>query len=94
MTAKHSPATSLPWSFAPASDYTGSECNIDAHTRGYIAMSGQRGDETAESNSRYLVHAANAYPKLVEALRELVAPSSPNASDRARALLRELEEAE
>lgn len=45
-----------------------------------------------EGDAKYIAHACNAYPKLVEALREMVAPSSVNASDRARNLLRVLGE--
>jgi hypothetical protein len=78
MTAKHSPATSLPWpGLIPEPNF-------------------------APQDAVYIVHAANAYPKLVEALRVSLRVSSlpfDHADKRAnperlRALLRELGEAE
>ena len=78
MTAKHSPATSLPWpGLIPEPNF-------------------------ARQDAAYIVHAANAYPKLIEALRVSLRVSSlpfDHADKRAnperlRALLRELGEAE
>lgn len=67
---KHKPVTPLPWRVAPASEYLNDVAiNVDAGTKGYVCHAGFRDDEEAVKNSRYLVHAANAYPKLVEALR-------------------------
>ena len=43
-------------------------------------------------DAAYIAHAANAYPKLVEALREVIAGRYEADASRARALLRELGE--
>lgn len=60
MTAKHSPATSLPWD-GPV-NYGVSKFEVQGpHSR--LATVDKLPD------AAYIVHAANAYPKLVEALR-------------------------
>ena len=93
MTAKHSPATSLPWD-GPV-NYGVSKFEVQGpHSR--LATVDKLPD------AAYIVHAANAYPKLVEALRGIVEQvECMNAQgafgadyDTARALLRELGEAE
>jgi hypothetical protein len=48
--------------------------------------------EGRKMNAAYLAHAANAYPKLVEALREAYSINAKRSVDRAYALLRELGE--
>lgn len=51
---------------------------------------------TRPQDAAYIVHASNAYPKLVEALRFVIthhAPTNPlNPTDNARAILRGLGE--
>ena len=72
MTAKHSPATSLPWpGLIPEPNF-------------------------ARQDAAYIVHAANAYPKLVKYIKQLTDPDcfKDVAEEEARALLRELGEAE
>jgi hypothetical protein len=45
-----------------------------------------------ENNARYIVHACNAYPRLVEVLRYYAIPGMGDNGDKARALLKELGE--
>jgi hypothetical protein len=101
MTAKHSPATSLPWKLKQdkAAPYSG----IYTETGKQIT---HENGATSDENAAYIVHAANAYPKLVEALRETLRDRLTQANlhqlppgirarlESARALLRELGEAE
>ena len=64
---KHTPG---PWRVAPRSDYPEhADINVDAGTRGYVALCGKAGDEEAEANARLIA----AAPELLEALREVVA---------------------
>lgn len=91
---KHTPG---PWTVG---QYPGAE------RRQILAQSGQISVCRAlEEDAKFIVHAANAYPKLVEALRDLIAVDDSAADtdhagrfggalDPARALLRELGEAE
>lgn len=51
MTAKHKPATALPWGALPY-------------------KSGDREREQIAQDDVYELHAANAYPKLVEAIKD------------------------
>lgn len=60
--------TEGPWRVAPASDYSDSKINIDAHNHGYICCAGQHGDEEAEANARLIA----AAPDLLAALWEIV----------------------
>jgi hypothetical protein len=97
MTAKHSPATSLPW--AEPVNYGASKFEIQGQNSRLATI-----DKLPDA--AYIVHAANAYPKLVEALRETLRDRLTQANlhqlppgirarlEAARALLRELGEAE
>ena len=61
---KHTPG---PWRVAPRSDYPEhADINVDAGTRGYVALCGKAGDEEAEANARLIA----AAPELLDALRE------------------------
>ena len=62
MTAKHSPATSLPW--AEPVNYGASKFEIQGRDCRLATI-----DKLPDA--AYIVHAANAYQKLVEALREI-----------------------
>lgn len=111
MTAKHSPATSLPWhpdlnriyangDKAPQIAY----CPKESEGRHGIKRS------ESEDNAAYIVHAANAYPKLVAEVENLIdllesavramqyaktqSHNEEAAIKRANRLLRELGEAE
>lgn len=64
---KVEPATALPWIFAES---RGVVASIATAMPRDIAMMTVR--QTAELNAAYLCHAANAYPKLVEALKNLI----------------------
>jgi len=100
MTAQK-PATALPYRTGPASTLEANKLGIrgiwtaDKKT-GVADVYGHR------ENAAYIVHAANAYPKLVEALRnveELLADLERGGAEnpefeQVRALLRELGEAE
>ena len=94
MTTKHNPATALPLKFLP------DEGQFIVNARGEIV--GEipcQGVENDKAIGAYLVHAANAYPQLVEALRGMLPEYAPITTDGfgrelARALLRELGEAE
>ena len=71
MTAKHKPATALPWSV----DQTPSGFEVvNEETLFTVARipTSQRSMSTRmmETNAAYIVHAANAYPKLVEAIKD------------------------
>lgn len=68
LTARNQPATELPWKWG----WNGDTCAVWGAA---IVLSG--GELTAhgvkrgkETNAAYIVHAANAYPRLVAALRE------------------------
>ena len=104
---KHAPATPLPWEVSPP-EYEGGVqiCGVPLTSRtGPSIYSVDLGDcnGISERDGRYIAHAANAYPHLVEALRQLsasdytghghVLPSRAQV-DAARALLRDLGEAE
>lgn len=98
------PATELPF----ASETRQFRINLVGGQRGRIIAATGRVDETAQDDMTYIAHAANAYPKLVEALRDLSAQVARVAaenkhvaasglhclgpSERAAALLRELGE--
>ena len=74
---KHTPATPLPWKVGPPSTTT----NAVAGQRGI--WSGKRGVADVygyPANAAYLAHAANAYPKLVEALRKMLETSALHRS--------------
>jgi len=61
---KHAPATPLPWANQPGDDSS------------HGVLSNWRGEpfevaaNAAPTDAAYIAHAANAYPRLVEALRE------------------------
>lgn len=67
---KHTPG---PWRVASPSLYAGSEINIDAGERGYIACCGHRGDEEAEANALRIVRCVNAHDELVAAAKRALA---------------------
>ena len=110
MTAKHSPATSLPWvteKLRAPNGGTYYRCGSESDSGPVVQVFGtMSGAYDAHANAAYIVHAANAYPKLVEALRETLRdrltqanlhqlpPGIRSRLESARALLRELGEAE
>lgn len=74
MNTKHKPATALPFEFCNDRDgfwieHQGVQIATISHESDNAGLA--YGD--GEKNGRYLVHTANAYPELVEALKELVA---------------------
>ena len=95
-TTKHKPATPLPWTLV----------SWDANKRTKIVEFAFRGDYPVnlrglstgpeQRDAAYIAHAANAYPKLVEALRICAAlvhsDGEPVCGQKVRALLRELGE--
>lgn len=62
------PATPLPWGEAEGNFITASFVNDDPNT-GEIIAEVPCQHPHAKQNLAYLIHVANAYPKLVEALR-------------------------
>jgi len=66
--AKHTPATPLPWSQPSRYGNTMFELQrpVDEHT----TVQGPILKNCTLQDAAYIAHAANAYPKLVEALRE------------------------
>lgn len=98
MTAKHSPATSLPWETEKLRAPNGGtyyRCGIPDDSSPVAQIFGtMNGGYEASKNADYIVHAANAYPKLVEALRDLVERDNAKAEAMAENLLRELGEVE
>jgi hypothetical protein len=100
MNTKHKPATALPWQKeSPMQGIRGGEGSQHIYT---AHASGNY--KTREQDAAYIVHAANAYPKLVEALRHAIKEADgycddehghpANTLDAERALLRELGESE
>jgi len=95
----HKPAesTPLPWDGGDLAIYTndGEICIASVDPASFAE---QQGWDIQEQNARYLTHAANAYPKLVELVREArnLAYTSEHNTRVARldAILRELGEAE
>jgi hypothetical protein len=96
MNTKHKPATALPWSVAGFS--TSRVRGVHAasgklrNVADFVEYVGDKGEDAA-----YATHAANAYPKLVEALRGILQGDGASWATRAtvaRDLLRELGEAE
>jgi hypothetical protein len=81
---KHKPRTPLPWTFNKHSGYVFAQAE-GQHT--VVARADRSPGDTG-----YATHAANAYPKLVEALRACE-DGSLEGLMRAKALLRELGEA-
>lgn len=65
-TVKHQPATPLPFSTKDDDIIYGAD-GSDAGA-----------PEVSDQNLAYVIHAANAYPKLVEALRKLVRQAMPD----------------
>jgi hypothetical protein len=102
------PATPLPWSLTTKPHSGGVQLEIEAapgnilKNRLIAVAWPQNGAD--EKDAAYLLHAANSYPRLVEALRACVGAASKdavedfgavsNAADIALALLRELGEIE
>lgn len=101
MTVKHQPATPLPWHQGPidGGENANNECVFDKDGE-IVADCGARATLDAmdwpecEKNAAYIAHAAVAYPKLVEVLRELSLrnPFPVQALVDGEALLRELGE--
>ena len=89
MTTKHQPATPLPWS-EPV-NYGNVSFEIQSCSQQVLV-----GKKWTIQDVRYVSHAANAYPRLVQALQDLLPdPEASNytkAEQRASALLRELGE--
>ena len=90
---KHQPATPLPWHSNDRHVYSGGtdkthdpDFAVTHSTSGRWYRAVRKPEDAA-----YIAHAANAYPKLVEALRDLTGESGDYRA--AEALLRELGEA-
>ena len=69
---KMKPATELPWETGERTPYIqqpGMFANVPIHSP--WVEDAFEGDDGASQNMRYIVHAANAYPRLVEKLRAL-----------------------
>lgn len=84
MTAKNAPATQLPWKIDEATDLPLAVIE-DSETGDGIAEFGKRTKRNV-ANAAYIVHAANAYPQLIEALRDLA--DSHEALERERGSMR------
>ena len=82
MTAKHSPATPLPWKYRVTA--------VGGAFAGPAEISKHRSAGCGQ-DAAYLTHAGNAYPRLVETLREIADGRDLEMSE-ARALMRELGE--
>lgn len=78
MAVKHKPETALPWGIGHRSKHSPQSVFVRTMARderaevALLPAYGYRGTpyELEGSNFAYIVHAANAYPRLVEALRE------------------------
>jgi hypothetical protein len=99
--AKHQPATPLPWRIREK--YGRDQLCVDGSPEGAgdpdkrpvadVTYAGANGCDGNAQNAEYLAHTANAYPELVEALRDLFSSNAPEHIERAKALLRKLGEA-
>ena len=67
MTTKHTPATPLPWE---TTSMVGDEWHERVVRRGWPSSELRDLDCGNHQDAAYIAHAANAYPKLVEALLE------------------------
>ena len=98
------PATPLPWNIVgdqKSGAIVKAGDGIASHVAKYndqwvCEEHGNEASDAAFRNAAYIVHAANAYPRLVAALRRtharLAAYGTSDAADQALALLRELGE--
>ena len=79
---KHAPATPLPWTFRPDDAETNPYwrgASIWTATGACIArLELPNAQGGGAQNGAYMFHAANAYPKLVEALRTMIAAHGGN----------------
>ncbi len=96
MTFKHTPATPLPWSPKFKSNggdeiygWLAFQSSEKKATAAKIAEAIKFSGKDAAANATYTIHAANAYPKLIDELRWFA--QGPGGM-RASALLRELGE--
>ena len=88
-TMNHRPATALPWRASPARPAEVQQVS-GVYTIGLMGMDGA-------ANATYIAHAANAYPKLVEMLRNIAsnewdAGGATSTGKSIRTLLREIGE--
>jgi len=90
MTTKHQPATPLPWVLR-ATMYTWQVVANEDYQGPFVLMGNQH-HEPHKDDVEYAAHTANAYPRLVQALRDLVECHDDAEARRARTLLRELGE--
>jgi hypothetical protein len=83
-------ATPLPWASA------GRHVQMSAESSGpklvTVSVESWRAMEYTQQDHAYIAHACNAYPKLVEALRDVAVHANPSIRKRAAALLRSLGE--
>jgi hypothetical protein len=99
---KHTPATPLPWFCNGPDGRKGirSDHEMTDEERAHYSekfrremLKGERIEgPISQDDYPYVAHAANAYPKLVDALREAYSINAKRSVDRAYALLRELGE--
>ena len=93
MTA-NKPATPLPWSISPdGRKWIYCDATKDHIFLGNAVTKTDGEDEIAIPNAAYLVHAANAYPKLITALKRATMDETVDVGGCLK-LLRELGEAE
>jgi hypothetical protein len=90
---KHSPATALPWKTWDRG------IGYEIHSQDDFPVNDETRECFNQTDAAFIVHAANAYGPLVEALRNLLADADPDSQNsgsqvEARALLRSLGEAE
>lgn len=99
-TVKHQPATPLPWSLKHGNHVIAGEYEFDVAIAWLTDSTPS--SEKADANAAYIAHAANTYPRLIEALRqmlEIVGPTPMRSSKdgnqfhAAKMLMRELGEA-
>ena len=88
MTTKHAPATPLPLKFLP--DEGNFIINADGAIVGEIPCQGVENDKQIGA---YIVHAANAYPRLVASMKRCIAGMPHSApQEEAISLMRDLGE--
>jgi hypothetical protein len=96
---KHTPATPLPWNICSngkaAKNHAFGEANCptvvgEVYGRGYPIGRGSSPGSLRDAD--YIAHSANAYPRLVEALKVVTDKWHPLAVGEARDLLRDLGE--
>ena len=81
MTTKHKPATALPWHVTADPRPTSKQPCIATTAAGLPVILATVCGGQRVTNAAYIAHAANAYPRLVAALRKMIRTYTPALTD-------------